>query len=209
MYRPYRTARSRRLLELARSPSCTLANLRDIAAELAERKNKLAFQAYLEVGRLLESAEKEERRQVQERQQAERQRVLRRKLEGFFDWPSTDAPASVYGFRGDVFFYQDGLLRYVGYRVGRQGEPHDIRLQMLDCVFHNDLPRVQSPDYMAEWGSPKTAARLQKMAESIAAFTRNAKGNASHDYSEAIADWESFGLSLSRVLRRQVRICVA
>lgn len=191
MPRPFLKKSSRQLLEWARLPSCSLTELRAIAAELAERKNDVAFQAYLEVGGLLQSAEAEERRQVQERQRAERQQALRRRSDGFFDWPSTDAPASIHGYVGDVFHYQDGLLRYVGYSVGRQGEPQTVRRQILDCVFHNVLPRVQSPEYMADWNAPTTAARLQKIAESIAAFARNAKRNARNDYSEAIADWES------------------
>jgi hypothetical protein len=117
--------------------------------------------------------------------------MLRLKEEGFFEWPSTDAPASIHGFSGDQFFYKEGLLSYVGYRVGRNGESQDTRIQILDCVFHNALPNVDSPEYMEGWGSPKTTTRLQKIAESIAAFTRNAKRNTGHDYSEAITNWEA------------------
>ncbi|MBI5945579.1 MAG: hypothetical protein HY864_14555 [Chloroflexi bacterium] len=112
--------------------------------------------------------------------------------EGFFMWPSTHAPASKHGFNGDVFFYRRGLLSYVGYRVGQQGISKNTRLQILDCVFHKNLPRVDSPEYMEEWGDPKTAARLKKLAETLAALIRNAKRRAnSNNLSEAISDWEA------------------
>lgn len=84
------------------------------------------------------------------------------------------APASKHGFTRDNFEYKEGVLSYVGYRVGRNGLSEGVRLQILNCVFHNTLPRVESPEYMEEWGTPETSERLQKLAESIAAFTRNA-----------------------------------
>ena len=192
MYRRYISTRTRELLNIARSPSSTVALLQEIMAELAERKNEYAFRGIFEVGKLLEQAQEKELREIEERRRAERQHLLQRNLEGYFNWPSTDAPASIHGFSGDVFFYEDGLLSYVGYRVGRvNGAPEDIRLQILDCVFHNDLPRVISPEYMEEWSTPKTAARLHKMADTLAAFARNAKRRKDSDLSEAIVDWES------------------
>jgi hypothetical protein len=192
MYRPYLTKQTKQLLEIAHSPSCSVDVLKEIMTELSERKNDFAFRALFEVGKLLEQAQEAElqRHKVEELKRAENLR--RRNQEGFFEWPSTDAPASIHGFTGDVFFYKDGLLSYVGYRVGRQqGAPKHIRLQILDCVFHNNLPRVISPEYMDEWDAPKTAARLHKLAEAIAAFTRNAKRRPDGDFLDAIADWES------------------
>ena len=193
MYRPYLTLSTKQLLEIARSPSCTIAVLEDIMNELAQRKNDYAFYAIFEIGKLLEQAkEKEMRREIEERKQIESHSSIRHNQDGFFEWPSTSAPASKYGFIGDVFFYKEGLLSYVGYRVGQQGLPSHVRLQILDCVFHNILPRVDSHEYMNEWGMPKTAARLHKLAETLAAFTRNAKRRMKHsNLSKAIADWET------------------
>ncbi len=190
MSRQYRIVPTSQLLDLSHSSSESVSVLQAVIAELQERKNDRALHALIEVGALLERALEEERIRRRHQQQAERLRVLRLKEEGFFEWPSTDAPASIYGFSGDQFFYKDGLLSYVGYRVGRNGAPQDTRLQILDCVFHNELPNVDSAEYMEGWGSPNTTARLQKIAESIAAFTRNAKRNRGHDYSEAITNWE-------------------
>ena len=111
-------------------------------------------------------------------------------IDDYFPWPSTEAPASQYGFQGDFFFYDKGLLQYVGYSVGHDGEPLHVRREILDCVFHNKLPNVNSLKYMQEWGHPKTPARLKKMANAIAAFTRLSK-NKSNDYGQAIDDWET------------------
>lgn len=191
MLRPYRTVSSQQLLNLARSPSVSISELQGIISELQERKNDYALQVLIEVGRLLQRAQEEKYRQHQAQERAERQRQLQLKQAGFFEWPSTDAPAAIYGFSGDQFFYQEGLLSYVGYQVGRNAIPQHIRLQILDCVFHNQLPNVGSAEYMKEWDLPTTATRLRKLAESIAAFTRNAKRNASYDYRDAIAGWEA------------------
>jgi hypothetical protein len=191
MPRPHQTVSTRQLLDLARSPSASISALQDIVFELHKRKNRYAIRALIEVGKLLERAQEEEHRQRRDQQRAERERQLQLRQEGFFEWPSTDAPASIYGFSGDQFFYQDGLLSYVGYRVGRNSRPLHIRRQILDCVFHNELPNVVSTEYMIEWGLPRTPARLRKLAESVAAFTRNAKRNTGYDYIDAIADWES------------------
>lgn len=184
MYRPHRATRTRRLLEIARLPGTSIAELEEIVAELHERKNPVAFRALLEVGALLQAARDQER----VRQQSERRR---REQEGYFEWPSTDAPATLHGYLCDVFFYKDGLLSYVGYRVGHEGECLMTRQQTLDCVFHNRLPRVDSSEYMQEWAEPGSPERLQKLAETIAALTRNAKRRRDVSLAQAIADWEA------------------
>jgi hypothetical protein len=40
------------------------------------------------------------------------------------------------------------------------------------------------------WGKPRTARRLQKLANTLAALTRNAKRRDSMSYAKAIDDWE-------------------
>ena len=106
-----------------------------------------------------------------------------------FPWPTTNAPISIHGL-GDVFSYQEGLLSYVGYQVGNEGKPRKVRQSILDWVFHNRLPRVKSESYMLEWGDPETSARLKKMANALAAFTRNEKRKTHADYTMAIRDRE-------------------
>lgn len=104
-----------------------------------------------------------------------------------FPWPSTDAPAGTGQL--ETGWPEKGLLSLLGYRVGVKGLPQPERQEILDAVYREELPPVDSPEYMAEWGRPSTALRLQKLAESIAALTRNAKRR-SADTSNAVEDWE-------------------
>lgn len=190
-YRKYRTTPTWKLLEIARSPDITAADLSDIVSELSERNNEPAFDALIEVGRRLEIVQQRERVLAIEQQIRDRNLIQQRDQDGYFEWPSTDAPASIHGFTGDKFFYKEGLLSYLGYRVGQQGVHQGIRQQILDCVFHNKLPNVDSREYMDCWDSPETADRLKKMAETLASLTRNAKRRRDADFSMAISDWES------------------
>jgi hypothetical protein len=118
-----------------------------------------------------------------------RSRVAR--SDEFFNWPSTEA----IGGNGKLMLPQsvsDGMLSYLDYRVGRQnGEVASIRQSILCRVFEGHLPPVFTTDYMSSWGVPKSAARLRKIAESIAAFTRNAKRRRDYEMDDAISDWES------------------
>ena len=121
----------------------------------------------------------------------ERIEELKLETETAFEWPSTDAPAGQGGFTGDQYWYQEGVLSYVGYRVGiTHGIAKIKRQEILDCVLFNELPRVNSPDYMEAWGQPKTSKRLKKLSESIASFTRNAKRKNNFSMEVAIEDWE-------------------
>jgi len=117
---------------------------------------------------------------------------LNRESSFSFDWPTTDAPAGIHGLLGDQYWFKKGLLAYVGYIVGKTyGKPKVVRLQLLDYVLFNDLPRVVSLEYMNEWGKPETTLRLKKLANTLAALTRNAKRNNLSGYRFAIEDWES------------------
>lgn len=109
-----------------------------------------------------------------------------------FKWPSTDAPASKYGYIDNNYWYKEGLLSFVGYHVGTtKGVRESIRRRLLDCVMHNDLPNVESPSYMKEWAKPRSTARLRKLADSLASFTRSAKRKCELTYSVAIEEWEA------------------
>jgi hypothetical protein len=108
-----------------------------------------------------------------------------------FLWPSTAVLPSSRALSGDQFWYSEGILSFMGYRVGYNGVPASNRRDILDYVYHEAVPRVNSSVYMTSWGSPKSSRRLQKMAESLAAFARNAKRNLFADMSMAIDDWET------------------
>ncbi len=116
----------------------------------------------------------------------------------FFHWPSSAVLPSSQALSGDQFWYSEGLLSFMGYRVGNNGVPASHRRDILDYIYHEEIPQVNSAEYMREWGVPKSRRRLQKAAESIAAFTRNARRNTFADMSAAIAEWEADLLYLKR-----------
>ena len=83
-----------------------------------------------------------------------------------------------------------GLLSYVGYHVGKSGKSPIERRKILSNVFLSELPNVQNPQYMKEWGQIKSSQRLRKIANSLASFIRNAKRK-NEIPDEAINDWEN------------------
>lgn len=109
----------------------------------------------------------------------------------YFKWPTTDAPGGDGEVDDSFFQYHQGLLGFVGYRVGASGVSAPQREDLLDSVYANPLPPLNSREYMAEWGAPSTGVRLRKMAESIAAFTRNAKRRNARRLWTAISEWEA------------------
>ena len=112
----------------------------------------------------------------------------------YFKWPDTViAPRSLTGTPVDERSWpQKGMLKYKGYSVGSSSNVTCWKRQIiLREVYENQLPNVMDSDYMAQWGRPQSAKRLKKMAESLAAFAKNAKRKRSQgNFDVAIADWE-------------------
>jgi hypothetical protein len=108
-----------------------------------------------------------------------------------FRWPTTAVIGdSASALRIAHFDYDQGLLKFMGYAVGQKGAYRNRRQQVLDYVFNEKVPKVQSNEYMAEWGEPKSMNRLKKLADSLATFARNARRRRSSDMDHAIAEWE-------------------
>lgn len=123
-------------------------------------------------------------------QEWDRRSLRASSLEAYFKWPSTDAEPGT-GYLHTVDWPTEGLLKLMGYSVGRgEGQAPHVRRAILAEVFSSHLPPLISPEYMKEWASPSSAARLQKMAESIASFTRNARRRSDDAMSDAIKNWE-------------------
>ncbi|MCB1021792.1 MAG: hypothetical protein KDC27_17805 [Acidobacteria bacterium] len=108
----------------------------------------------------------------------------------YFAWPTTEASSGAGAIDDSYFDHAQGVLGYLGYRVGMSGIPQGQRSDLLDHVYGNTLPPVNSREYMEQWGEPSTAMRLRKMAESLAAFARNAKRRNPRAMAAAIQDWE-------------------
>jgi hypothetical protein len=107
-----------------------------------------------------------------------------------FDWPTT----VVHGGGGSELqadWLQRGFLKYLGYAVGRSGGSEEERHGILRKVYTTQrLPTVFPPQYRSEWGRPRSAVRLKKMAYSIACFCQHAKRRRKDELKIAIADWE-------------------
>lgn len=108
-----------------------------------------------------------------------------------FVWPTTEI-----GGRGDghvdAHGWQPlGMIGFLGYHVGTtHGLTDGNRRAILDAAFSAVLPPLNGPTYMRDWGEPASSNRLRKLAESLAAFTRNAKRRRFQPMEAAIADWE-------------------
>lgn len=110
--------------------------------------------------------------------------------EGWFKWPTTHAPGGDGSLNGSQWL-QIGPLKLLGYVVGNEGKPEPLRQAILKRVFEGALPPLFPPTYLRAWGAPKSPARLERIADSIASFARSAKRRDPQALAEAIADWEA------------------
>lgn len=112
-----------------------------------------------------------------------------REMTSYFDWPTIDVAEG--GERGGqvVFNVGQGMLGFMGYRVGENGISSEKRKALLDYIFDNRLPMLESKDYMSGWGSPKSSTRLKKLANTLASFVRLAKRNNPERLQVAISEW--------------------
>jgi hypothetical protein len=108
-----------------------------------------------------------------------------------FVWSTTTANPGSQNLSSDAFKYEEGVLRHYGYKVGMNGLSESQRWEILDTVFLRPLLQMDNAAYLSKWGEPNSAKRLQKLAESIAAFTRNAKRRNRGSFTKAIQDWET------------------
>jgi hypothetical protein len=113
-----------------------------------------------------------------------------------FDWPTTEVvprrdQLSVDFSNGE--WPETGVLRQLGYVVGRKGLSEAKRRQVLDRVYRIVLQPTSTAaaGYIAQWGEPRTWRRLEKMANCLASFAQTKKRDTRRDYGEAIADWEA------------------
>ena len=85
---------------------------------------------------------------------------------------------------------QFGMLKAFGYTVGAKAPSDATRRTRLRRVLVEELPTRLGRSYIEECGPPNSLARLKKMADSIATFTRNAKRRRSTSMEESIRHWE-------------------
>ena len=108
-----------------------------------------------------------------------------------FSWPTTTVATGSQNLSGKAFRHDEGLLRHYGYKVGINGLNQDERIKILNFVFVQSYLPLEDRTYVSEWGEAQTSKRLKKLADSIAAFTRNAKRRSNPNFEQAIRDWEA------------------
>lgn len=110
--------------------------------------------------------------------------------EQWFAWPTTSASPGICRLK-HISAPDEGMLSFLGYHVG-EGQPtrREIRSCILDYIFECHLPPLNDSAYYSEWGAPQSARRLSKLANTLAAFARNAKRRNAVSHAKAIDDWE-------------------
>jgi hypothetical protein len=107
------------------------------------------------------------------------------------EWPTTHV-----GLTGSSILSADwpeeGILSFVGYRVGKTNptRPKELRKLILEGIFLGEIPPIIPRNLLIDWGEPGTKKRLLKIANVLAALTRNAKRKRQADMSIAISHWE-------------------
>jgi hypothetical protein len=107
------------------------------------------------------------------------------------EWPSTEVGLTTTSSL-NVSWPEEGILSFVGYRVGKTNptRPETLRKLILEAVFLREIPPILPRFMMDEWGDPGTKVRLLKVANVLAAFARNAKNKRKLDMSLSIKSWE-------------------
>ncbi|HPI48669.1 MAG TPA: hypothetical protein PLH23_10405 [Hyphomonadaceae bacterium] len=101
------------------------------------------------------------------------QRRIAEQHPDFFRWPSTVAWMGSGGFWAEGMT-EEGALKLFGYNVGQEADLSEAhRRQRLDLVFNTVIPPFTEWSRVLEWGEPRTAPRLKKMANCLASFARN------------------------------------
>lgn len=110
----------------------------------------------------------------------------------WFKWPSTDIFDSYSrSYLKAINWEKTGPLKLIGYEVGLSSRLSvHKRKELLRICFESNL-KVLPNDVRKKWGEASSAARLKKIADSLAAFSRNAKRKTEANYVQAIKDWQT------------------
>ena len=108
-----------------------------------------------------------------------------------FPWPETtceDSPAQRwFDEQGRV---EETPLVQLGYHVGiTKGLGITTRRYYLRKAFSEDLPAVESDEYMEGWGATGTRTRLRRMAWHLAMLIKQRRRNPTQKW--AVEDWEA------------------
>ncbi|MCS3651872.1 hypothetical protein [Salinibacter ruber] len=111
-------------------------------------------------------------------------------IQGSFPWPETNAPTGDGNVDPDEW-PDVGLLGKLGYEVGKSGKDEHRRRNILQQAIQVEADEWLPIEAQAEqWGDPSTENRLEKIANSLSAFARNAKKRDNPSLETAISHWQ-------------------
>lgn len=85
---------------------------------------------------------------------------------------------------------KEGLLKKIGYKVGKEGASEKRRRQLLDFIITADpLPFVWSPAYMEGWGKAGSPERYNKLTSVIRSLSNGNQHLPNID--KAIIEWQT------------------
>ncbi|GAB2518590.1 hypothetical protein [Microbulbifer agarilyticus] len=191
--RPFFNCSNQQLFEMWSAGEWDTEQLVDIAYELQFRKTAdceiKADIVEVLIDRVLEA----EAFYDAVRKAAAEQGVAPEEPEPDFDFPKILPGATRrqhYRKMGIPDWQTEGLLKISGYSVGKKdGKPQHERRKILNYIFLvDDLADIEDVVYAAQWGEPKTADRLLKIANSLTAFAHNAM-KSPNDTEVAVSQW--------------------
>lgn len=167
----------------------TLPQLRQYAEQFSESPRKLA-NVYFELHFRRRQSAAELRQLV---------RLLMLSHGKPFSWPSPDIIPGDGILDQGVFNVDSGFMRLIGYRVGVAGVGERQRHDLLVDAFTEEQPALRGHPQEHEWSTPRSSRRLEKMANVIAALTRNAKRR-TRPPKVAIQEWQADLAFLKRTI---------
>jgi hypothetical protein len=85
---------------------------------------------------------------------------------------------------------EESPLVLMGYRVGKtKGLKESERRKILRKAFEDHIPNAYELDYMADWGTPRTRARYDRIVEHLAFMANSRSGQKNMDI--AVSHWQS------------------
>lgn len=106
------------------------------------------------------------------------------------EWPVQAVASRADALSGRVFAYEQGMLSFMGYRVGAGSSLTPMeRRHILTYVFLGPLPTVIDANYTQQWGSAGSRKRLIKLRNTLMTFIRNAQRR-SGNMQIAIHEWQ-------------------
>ena len=98
-----------------------------------------------------------------------------------------------------------GMLGFLGYKVGQEGETKKKRQFILNYVVNEQLPFVQSPMYIKEWGDPKSKKRYLKTYNVIKNFIDKYTNYKQSGFEKALIEWSEDIQYLKMLYRKQFK----